>query len=120
MAFSPDSLAYLKKADALCPSDYSVHWTTYLYYENNKNPQEANRYKQLSVMLKDALAKSNTAWKLAVSRDDAKRDGKRAFELASEACVSTDYKAYYALAALAASYAESGDFAHAIEYQQKA
>jgi tetratricopeptide (TPR) repeat protein len=120
MAFSPDSLTYLKKADAVCPSDYSVQWTTYLYYENNKNTQEANRYKQLSTTLKGALAKSNTAWKLATSKDDAKRDGKRAFDLASEACQSTNYQAYYALAALAGAYAESGDFAHAIEYQQKA
>jgi tetratricopeptide (TPR) repeat protein len=120
MGFTPDSLAYLKKADVLVPSDYSVHWTTYLYYENNKNTQEASRYKQLSQTLKEALAKSETAWKLSASKDDAKRDGHRAFDLASEACVSTNYQAYYALAALAAAYAESDDFPHAIEYQQKA
>ncbi len=120
MGFSPDSLAYLKKADALIPSDYSIHWTMSLYYANNNNPQEFARYKQLSQTFQSALAKSEASWKLATSKDDSQRDAKRAFELASEACQSTNYQAYYALAALAGAYAESGDFSHAVEYQQKA
>jgi tetratricopeptide (TPR) repeat protein len=120
MAFAPGSLEYLQKADQLIPSDDSVHWTMYLYYENNKNPTEAARQQQLSTTLKAARAKSDTAWKLSTSSDDAKRDGHRAFDLANEACTSTDFKCYYAVAALAAAYAECKDFSHAIEYQQKA
>jgi S1-C subfamily serine protease len=120
MGLTPDAWSYLKKADAVLPSDYRIHWTMYIYSVNNNKTQEAAHYKQLSRTLQEALAKSETAWKLATSKNDAQRDGKRAFDLASEACVSTDYQAYYALASLAAAYAESGDFPHAIEYQKKA
>jgi tetratricopeptide (TPR) repeat protein/S1-C subfamily serine protease len=120
MGLTPDSWEYLKKADALMPHNARVHWTMNIYYANNNKPQEAARHKQLSLTLQEALAKSQTAWKLATSKDDAERDGKRAFALASEACVSTDNEVYYALNALAAAYAESGDFPHAVEYEKKA
>jgi tetratricopeptide (TPR) repeat protein len=120
MGYSPDSLAYLKKADSISPSDWRVNWSLGIYYTVNNNPEETERHKTLSHTLQEAAAKSDTAFILSASPDAAKRDGQRAFQLASQACVSTNYTCYFALAALAAAYAECGDFSHAIEYQQKA
>ncbi len=120
MGYTPDSLAYLQKADSISPSDYRVKWSLNLYYAVNKNLKESQRQKALSEKLREASAKSDTAYLLATNRDESKRDGKRAFQLASQACVSTDYKCYFALSALATTYAELGDFDHAIEYQKKA
>ena len=119
-ATPPNSLAYLKKADSISPSDWRVNWSMGIYYTVNNNPDEAERHKTLSHTLQDAAAKSDTAYLLSASTDSDKRDGQRAFQLASQACISTNYNCYFALAALAAAYAECGDFSHAIEYQKKA
>ena len=46
--------------------------------------------------------------------------GQKAWELAGKACQVTDYQQPVHLAALAAAYAELGDFNHALEYAKKA
>lgn len=119
MGYTPDSLAYLQKADSISPSDFRVKWSLGVYYAVNKNSKESDRQKALSQKLREVGAKSDTAFLLATNHDESKHNGER-FQLASQACVSTDYKCYFALSALAAAYAESGDFDHAIEYQKKA
>jgi tetratricopeptide (TPR) repeat protein len=63
---------------------------------------------------------NNLAWVLATSPDDKLRNGKRAIELATEACEVTEFKQAHILSTLAASYAESGNFDAAIEWSQKA
>lgn len=63
---------------------------------------------------------NNLAWVLATSPVDKLRDGKRAVQLASEACKQTEYKKAYILSTLAAAYAEAGDMKKAVEWSGKA
>lgn len=63
---------------------------------------------------------NNLAWVLATSTEDKLRNGKRAVELAKEACEVTQYKQAHILSTLAAGYAESGDFESAVTWSQKA
>ena len=74
----------------------------------------------LKLSPKDYGILNNLAWVLATSPDAKLRDGKRAIELATEACEVTEYKLAYILSTLAAAYAESGDFPTAIEWSSKA
>jgi tetratricopeptide (TPR) repeat protein len=63
---------------------------------------------------------NNFAWVLATAPEDKLRDGRRALDMATEACKLTDYKADYILSTLAAACAETGDFASARKYAAQA
>ncbi len=63
---------------------------------------------------------NNLAWVLATSPVDALRDGKRAVQLATQACDLTDYKTPHVLSTLAAAFAEEGNFETAIKWSQQA
>jgi tetratricopeptide (TPR) repeat protein len=63
---------------------------------------------------------NNFAWVLATSPDDKLRDGKRSIELATKAAELSKFEAAHVLSTLAAGYAETGDFARAREWSQKA
>ncbi len=76
--------------------------------------------KALSLKADDSGVLNNLAWVLATSPEESLRDGKRAIELAKQACDVTDYKQPHILSTLAAGYAEMGDFASAVEWSKKA
>jgi tetratricopeptide (TPR) repeat protein len=59
-------------------------------------------------------------WLYATCLDKKFRDGKLAVESATRACELTGWKEADKLGVLAAAYAESGDFAKAVRWQQKA
>jgi tetratricopeptide (TPR) repeat protein len=69
---------------------------------------------------KDAEANNAVAWTLATAAVPGFRDGKRAVELAKKACELTQWREPGLLDTLAAAYAESGDFAEAVRWQEKA
>jgi tetratricopeptide (TPR) repeat protein len=74
----------------------------------------------LKIDEKNSGVLNNLAWVLATSPTDDLRNGKRAIELAKQACEVTEYKQAHILSTLAASYAETGDFENAITWSQKA
>ena len=70
------------------------------------NPSNATLYSQL-------------AWVLATCSESSIRDGKRAIEMARNACELTNWKCGFVLQALTAAYAEAGQFDEAAYYLQK-
>ncbi len=60
------------------------------------------------------------AWISATCPDPSVRDGKKAITMATRGCELNGWKSPFALHCLAAAYAESGDFAAALNWQQKA
>jgi tetratricopeptide (TPR) repeat protein len=63
---------------------------------------------------------SNLAAYLSTCVEDAERDGKRAVELAAEACRLSNWKDPEFLESLACAHAETGNFEAAIQWQQRA
>lgn len=66
-----------------------------------------------------SLAYQNKAWLLASGDDPELRNGQAAIKAAATACKLTDYKDLGAVRALAAAFAEAGEFEKAIGWQEK-
>jgi tetratricopeptide (TPR) repeat protein len=64
-------------------------------------------------------AHKNLAWLLATCPQAAFRDGKKAVEHATTACVLSDWKDPNALKTLAAAYGEVGDFDNAVKWESQ-
>ena len=62
----------------------------------------------------------NLSWIYATSENSSYRNGIKAVKLAEKLCTLTDYQQPLAMDALAAAYAETGNFDKAIETAQKA
>jgi hypothetical protein len=65
-------------------------------------------------------AHQTKAWILFTSPDASYRDGRRAVAAATRAAELTNWKDGSVLSALAAAYAEAGDFASAVRWQEQA
>jgi tetratricopeptide (TPR) repeat protein len=68
----------------------------------------------------DVESQQGRAWILATCPDPKIRNGPQAVISATRACELTHWKAPHGMTTLAAAYSETGDFAAAVEWQQKA
>ncbi len=80
----------------------------------------ADLEKALDLRPDDTGVLNNLAWLLATSPDDALRDGKRAIDLARQACEKTEWKEAHLVSTLAAAHAEAGDFETAKKFSRQA
>jgi len=86
-----------------------------------KQAEAVADYEQaLRLKPEDTGVLNNLAWVLATSPDEKLRDGKRSIELSTKACELTEHKQAHILSTLAAGYAETGDFAAAMKWSQRA
>ncbi len=68
----------------------------------------------------DTSVLNNLAWLLATSPEEELRDGRRAIKLATKAGELTHHQQAHILSTIAAAYAETGDFATARQWSEKA
>jgi tetratricopeptide (TPR) repeat protein len=80
----------------------------------------ANYEKALALAPEDPHSRINIAWVLATAPDASIRDGRKAVEFAKKAVELSNTNDPKFLRALAAAYAEAGQFSEAIEVTQRA
>lgn len=104
------------------PNDLTSHETLGIVLPHLGRYAEAAQHWDavLKIAPDNSDALNNFAWLLATCPEPSVRDGKRAVELASQACQLTRFKVTYCLGTLAAAYAEAGRFDDAIAAAQKA
>lgn len=114
------ALADFDKALELDPHDARAHYNRGSVWEAKGNQEKAIvEYKEaIRSNTRDPLAYNNLAWILATSANNQIRDGKIAVEVATKACDLTNWKDSENLDTLAAAFAETGNWAKAVETQE--
>jgi tetratricopeptide (TPR) repeat protein len=116
------AIAEFTEAIRLDPeSDGAYHNRAHAYAEKKEYAKAVADYNE-SIRLNpdEPDSYSNLAWLLATCPKAELRDGKRAVELATRACVLSNWKDANDLENLAAGYAECGQFEEAVQWQTKA
>jgi tetratricopeptide (TPR) repeat protein len=90
-----------------------------LHKQGNYDKARADWNEAIRLDPKDLNSHCALAWLLATCPDEKFRDGKRAVELATTACEMSGWNNAHGVGALAAAYAESGDFVNAVKWQEE-
>ena len=116
------AIAEFEKAIALNPAYVKAHNNLGIAYMEKGEMDEAISAFRKAIAIKPPSAESynNLAWIYATSPDTINRSGEEAIVLSTKACELTGFENPEFVATLAAAYAEKGDFASAIKYQQEA
>jgi tetratricopeptide (TPR) repeat protein len=116
------ALADLDEAMTLRPDSAKYRYLRGIAYAYAGDEQAAKQdFARAEAMEPDSAESYNArAWLMATAPDPQMRDGKKAVESATRACEMTNWNDPDMLGTLAAAYAETGNFADAIKWQQKA
>jgi tetratricopeptide (TPR) repeat protein len=90
------------------------------YRSHDYSKAMADWQKALNLKKDDDATYNSMAWLLATSSDPKARDGKKAIEFATRSCELSKWKMGEEIDTLAAAYAETGDFKHAVELESQA
>jgi len=111
-----------RKALQVNPDFFKAYYNIARILSNQGNIDEAiyNYQKALRINNETPQALYNLSWIYSTSEKRRYRNGINAVKLAEKLCMLTDYQQPLALDALAAAYAENGNFEKAVETAQKA
>ena len=112
----------LNEAVRLDPKNAIPYAGRGIIYQETKQYEKAEADYRTAIRLDPKLTTglNNLAWFCATCPDAKFRDGKKAVELATQACELSGWKAWFELNTLAAAHAENGNFKEAVRWQKKA
>jgi tetratricopeptide (TPR) repeat protein len=117
-----DAIRFLSKALQIIPGYAGAHFNLGKIYANLNNPEKAIFHYKKAVQLDPNMTQAlyHLSWILSTVEDDKYRNGKEAVNLAEKLCKITQFRQPLALDALAAAYAETGQFNEATFTAKKA